>query len=262
MEEQKQFSELVTRQLGHYVYRLIDPRNGATFYVGRGQGNRVFSHAAGQEEPTESEDNEALKLKTIRAIKNAGFKVQHVIHRHRMDEDTVKEVEAALIDSYPGLTNIQGGYDGSRGVMHADEVIRLYEAPEAEFQHNVMLINVNKSSEDEDLYDAVRYAWKVSPVKARKFDYVLAVRRGLIIGAFKATEWLPATMENFPDFNRDGYGPRKGRHGFIGCEAPEDVKRLYLHKRVPDEHRKPGAANPIRYVMAQDPTLTSQPGAL
>ena len=252
MEKQRQFSELVADKLGHYVYRLIDPRNGTTFYVGRGQGNRVFSHAAGQEKPTDSEDNEVLKLKTIRAIKNAGFEVQHVIHRHGMDEDTAKEVEAALIDSYPGLTNMQGGYDSSRGVMHAVEVIRLYEAPEAEFRHNVMLINVNKSSEDQDLYDAVRYAWKVSPVKARKADYVLAVRRGMIIGAFKATEWLPATKEHFPDFNRDGYGPREDRYGFRGCVAPEDVKQLYLHKRVPDEHRKPGAANPIRYVLLDD----------
>lgn len=253
MEKQKQFSELVTRKLEHYVYRLIDPRNGTTFYIGRGQGNRVFSHAAGQEKTIEPEENEALKLKTIWAIKNAGFEVQHVIHRHGMDEDTAKEVEAALIDSYPGLTNIQGGYDGRRGVMHADEVIGLYEAPEAEFRHNVMLINVNKSSEDQDLYDAVRYAWKVSLENARKSEYVLAVRRGLIIGVFKATEWLPATMENFPDFNRDGYGPREGRYGFRGCDASEDVKRLYLHKRVPDEHRKPGAANPIRYVMVHDP---------
>jgi len=251
MEKQKQFSELVARKLGHYVYRLIDPRNGTTFYVGRGQGNRVFSHAAGQEKATAPEENEALKLKTIWAIKNAGFGVQHVIHRHGMDEGTVKEVEAALIDSYPGLANIQSGYDGSRGVMHADEVIGLYEAPEAEFRHNVMLINVNKSSEDQDLYDAVRYAWKVSLEKALKVDYVLAVRRGLIIGAFKAAEWLPATKKNFPDFNRDGYGPREGRYGFRGCEAPADVKRLYLRKRVPDKHRKRGAANPIRYVEAQ-----------
>lgn len=254
MEKQKQFSELVNRKLGNYVYRLIDPRNGTTFYVGRGQGNRVFSHAAGQEKTTEPEGSEALKLKTIWAIKNAGFAVQHVIHRHGMDEDAAKEVEAALIDSYPGLTNIQGGYDGSRGVMHAEEVICLYEAPEAVFRHNLMLINVNKSSEEEDLYDAVRYAWKVSLEKARKVDYVLAVRRGLIIGAFKATEWLPATKEYFPDFNRDGYGPREGRYGFCGCEAPEDVKRLYLRKRVPDKHRKRGAANPIRYVEAQDQT--------
>ena len=30
--------------LGIYVYRLIDPRNGQTFYVGKGKGNRVFQH--------------------------------------------------------------------------------------------------------------------------------------------------------------------------------------------------------------------------
>jgi hypothetical protein len=242
------FSEAVTRKLGRYVYRLIDPRSGITFYVGRGKGNRVFSHAAGQQKPTGEEAAEALKLKTIREIKNAGFEVGHVIHRHGLDEQTAREVESALIDAYPGLTNIQPGDEGDRGVMHADEVIRVYEAPEAEFRHDVILINVNKSSEDQELLDAVRYAWRISPDKARRFDYVLAVRRGLIIGAFKPKEWLPATKENFPGFNREGYGPREGRHGFRGDDAPEDVKLLYLHKRVPDEYRKRGAANPIRYV--------------
>lgn len=48
--------------------------------------------------------------------------------------------------------------------------------------------------------------------------------------------------------DRDGYGPREGRYGFEGHEAPEAIKKLYLHKRVPDEHRKQGAANPIRYI--------------
>jgi len=42
MERQVRFSEEVIEKIGHYVYRLIDPRNGNTFYVGRGQGNRVF----------------------------------------------------------------------------------------------------------------------------------------------------------------------------------------------------------------------------
>lgn len=160
-----------------------------------------------------------------------------------MDEQIAKEVEAALMDAYPGLTNIQGGYDGDRGVMHAEEVIRLYEAPEAVFKHKLVLINVNKYSEDQDLYDQVRFAWKISANKARQCDYVLAVRKGLIIGAYKAEEWLPATMAHFP-----GRPNREGRYGFRGLEAPEDIKKLYLHKRIPDEQRKRGAANPIRYV--------------
>ena len=41
------FNTEVSESLGNYVYRLIDPRNGETFYVGKGKGNRVFQHAAG-----------------------------------------------------------------------------------------------------------------------------------------------------------------------------------------------------------------------
>ncbi len=35
----------VAESLLTYIYRLIDPRNGETFYVGKGIGNRVFSLA-------------------------------------------------------------------------------------------------------------------------------------------------------------------------------------------------------------------------
>ncbi len=42
--EFESFPAEVALRLKTYVYRLIDPRNGETFYVGKGQGNRVFSH--------------------------------------------------------------------------------------------------------------------------------------------------------------------------------------------------------------------------
>ena len=245
MIAETQFSESVASKLGHYVYRLIDPRNGATFYVGRGQGNRIFSHAAGKQVPNNNEDGENLKLRIIWDITNAGLAVAHVIHRHGLSEDSAREVEAALIDAYPGLTNLIGGYDGRRGVMHATEIITLYEAPSAEPHHKLIIINVNKSSEDQNLLDAVRYAWKIDPRKARLADYVLAVRRGLIIGAFKPLEWLPATPDNFPGIIRDGYGPMEGRFGFRGELAPTDIRELYVQKRAPIQKR--GASNPIRY---------------
>ena len=41
------FPQEVVEAVGCYVYRLIDPRNGETFYVGRGRGQRVFDHARG-----------------------------------------------------------------------------------------------------------------------------------------------------------------------------------------------------------------------
>ena len=38
------FPPEIARRLKTYVYRLIDPRNGETFYVGKGRGDRVFAH--------------------------------------------------------------------------------------------------------------------------------------------------------------------------------------------------------------------------
>ena len=43
----KKFAREVVEKLDNYVYRLVDPRTGLTFYVGKGSGNRVFDHAAG-----------------------------------------------------------------------------------------------------------------------------------------------------------------------------------------------------------------------
>jgi hypothetical protein len=198
MNTPSHFSEYICQRLGHYVYRLIDPRDGSTFYVGRGQNDRVFEHAAGKPTPTEVAEN--LKLKTISEIRNAGLEVQYVIHRHGMDEKCAGEVEAALIDAFPGLTNIMQP-QSERGVMHAQEVITLYDAPVAALQHKLLLINVSRSADDRpDLLDAVRLAWKIDPKRASTAQYILAVRRGLIIGAFHATgEWREATEEKLPN---------------------------------------------------------------
>jgi hypothetical protein len=43
------FPSDVADKLRTYVYRLIDPRNGETFYVGKEQGNRVFAHIRAEE---------------------------------------------------------------------------------------------------------------------------------------------------------------------------------------------------------------------
>ena len=239
--ESESFPADVARKLKTYVYRLIDPRNGETFYVGKGQGNRVFSHIRA-EENLEGDDLDN-KVKRIREIRLAGFEVAHVIHRHGMDDKTAFEVEAALVDAYPGLTNIVGGTGGSDyGAMHAKEIIRRYSAEPAVFQHNALLISVNRSATETSLYEATRYAWKISKSRARKAEVILATVRGLIVGAFVADDWLEASAANFP-----GHEDVPGRLGFIGREAPPEVKDLYVGRRVPDSFRKRGAANPIKY---------------
>jgi uncharacterized protein len=239
--DNESFPEEVSRKLRTYVYRLIDPRNGETFYVGKGKGNRVFSHIHAEKGLVGDElDN---KLKRIREIRLAGFEVAHVIHRHGMDDKTAFEVEAALIDAYPGLTQIVGGVGSSEfGVMHVREIIRRYYAEPAVFHHKALLINVNRISAETSLYEATRFAWKISESRARQAAVILPIVRGLIVGAFIADEWLEATAANFP-----GREDVPNRLGFTGHEAPTDIQALYVGKRIPDNYRKRGAANPIKY---------------
>jgi hypothetical protein len=141
-EDANAFPPGVAEKLKTYVYRLIDPRNGETFYVGKGQGDRVLAHIREQIE----EDDPNNKLRRIRDIHLAGFEVAHVVHRHGMDDRAALEVEAALIDAYPGLTNVAGGFGSDYGAMHAREIIRRYAAEPAVFQHKAMLISVNRSA--------------------------------------------------------------------------------------------------------------------
>ena len=236
------FTPEVTEHLKYYVYRLIDPRNGQTFYVGKGKDNRVFEHVRGELKSGDDEVSE--KIQRIREIRVAGFEVAHVIHRHGMDEKTAFEVEAALIDAYPEVANISGGrYSDERGVMHSKQIIESYQAKEIDFQHKVLMITVNNSVlEKESVYEAVRHAWKLNPKKAKQAELVLALQQGLVVGVFVPEKWMKATTKNFP-----GRPDRPGRWGFVGSEAPEDIAKLYLRTRLPDSMRKRGAANPVKY---------------
>lgn len=241
-DELKAFPPGVEQELRAYVYRLIDPRDGQTFYVGRGHGNRVFQHvraADGLEG-----DAASNKIKRIHDIRADGFEVAHVIHRHGMSAEVAAEVEAALIDAYPGLTNIAPGEaSADRGTMHSRQIIERYHAEEIEFRHRCILISVNNSRyERDEVYEAVRYAWRMSINEARKGELVLATERGLVVGVYRVDQWLPATSENFP-----GRDPKPGRIGFIGREAESAVRQHYLRRRVPDRFRRKGAANPVKY---------------
>ena len=144
-KEIEEFPPEVIKEIKYYVYRLIDPRSGETFYVGKGKGNRVFQHMKGALHISDA-DEASEKIQTIREIVSAGLEVIHVIHRHGMEEQTAIEVEAAVLDSYPYTTNIMGG-SGSNdfGPMNALEIINKYAAEEAVFNHNVLMITVNKS---------------------------------------------------------------------------------------------------------------------
>ena len=239
----KEFSPDVIEKIGYYVYRLIDPRDGQTFYVGKGKGNRVFAHVndALNGNYDNDEDDVSNKIKQIREIRNAGLEVIHVIQRWGIkDEKTAYEVESAVIDCFPGLTNEVSGHDDGYGVISATELQSNQSAKEYdEPSFNYLIIKINNnvlSSRNMDIYETVRSAWKVSLSKVKKYKYVLAVLNGLVVGVYEVDHW----QEDFRN-------PNNGRYEFIGKEAPEEIKRLFFKKRIPSKYSKKGMASPCLY---------------
>ena len=246
--ERDSFPPGVAEQLNWYVYRLIDPRNGETFYVGKGRGDRIFQHANGALSKKRTKDPGDLKSQRLKEIRAGGFKVAHVIHRHHIENEQVAyQIEAAVIDAYPGLTNIAGGHGNhDYGSKHVEQIVSGYSSQPFKAREPLILISIAHSFKEEErsIYDAVRYAWKIDVTKAQKIRLVLAHRQGLVIGAFRPKRWLKGTRANFPEMGMD----RPDRWGFEGKEAGERTASNYVRKLVPAEYRPKGASNPIRYV--------------
>ena len=241
-----EFPPGVAGQLKCYVYRQIDPRNGETFYVGKGQRNRIFQHAKGALSAIEDEDEVDLKTHRIKEIEAAGLEVGHLVHRHGIDSQEVAyEIEAALIDAYPGLTNQAAGHgSGDYGCRHVEQIIQDYAAEPFYVEEPLVLISMSVTyDQGRSVYDAVRLSWKVSLSNVEQRKLVLANYRGKVLGAFRPTQWLKDTEENFPGWHHHNLG----RYGFNGEPAEDEVARKYVGKRVPEQYRAKGAANPIRY---------------
>ena len=240
------FTPEVIEQLQYYVYRLIDPRNGQTFYVGKGKGNRVFAHVndalksyVGESYEDKEEDDISSKIQQIRDIKNVGLEVIHVIQRYGLTEKESFEVEAALIDAYGELTNIQNGHASDRGVNNAEVLQRelsYEEYTEPDLKYIIIKINNRVLEErNNNIYETVRSAWKVNANKVKNYKYALAVLNGVVKNVFEIDGW------------QGDHRARNGRYECYGTEASNDVKELFINKRIPKKYRKKGMASPVLY---------------
>ena len=231
------FSETVSDALKFYVYRLIDPRNNTTFYVGKGKGNRVFQHVEAAEKDNVSESQ---KNSRIQQILDADLTPSIIIHRHGLEESTAFEVEGALIDAYPYLVNDQSGHHNEeRGTKTLREIKEQYELPELpKPDFKAIIINVNNIEnrlDRESIYHQVRGHWVLNPKNAQKAEYVIAAYKQVAIGIFKPERWYPSDLAR--------------RYYFEGTEAPEEVWNKYVGqygKRILNPQLKNGQ-NPIKY---------------
>ncbi len=236
----EKFSNEIIDELQYYVYKLIDPRNGKVFYIGKGKGNRIFDHAKGALLDLEMEkwqDELTEKMKTIREIKEEGLDVIYIIHRHHLDEATALEVEAALIDEYPGLTNVMPPINSEYGVTSVEQIVHRYGLEKiTKFDENdkVLIIKIKPESVDDfgrgSIYDTVRMWWKLSEERIKEVKQVAAVINGVVKKVYKVEKWM--------------YNDELKRYGFEGEEIKDSI---YLNKIIPDEYKRRGEASPTLY---------------
>ena len=241
-----EFSKGTIDQLGYYVYRLIDPRNGQTFYVGKGKGNRVFQHVSGAIDYYDGVDrsdhdyaNDPNKLRIIREIIDAGLEVIHVIQRWHMTEDQAFEVEAALIDCFPGLSNLQSGHGSDYGVCNTVELEEKLSAPiyeEPDFGYIIIKVKDWRLEEmaveygaDKARYEATRGCWHNRKPSIEKYPYIFSVTSGIVKAVYEVIEW-------------HNVGER------IQCtakDAPNDIWNAFVGKKLPEIYRRKGMQAPV-----------------
>lgn len=248
--EMDHFSKEVCVSIGSYVYRLIDPRNGLTFYVGKGRGNRVFAHVNEALSSVDGEtfdwpknSDDSFKIQTIKEIHNAGLQVIYVIQRWGLDDDTAFQVEGALIDAYFGLTNKVSGHNEKNGACSA-EWLEAYCKKETYVDSPAnpayIIVKIHWGTVEqaaghdkaERIYNACRGSWGISADEAKAITrpYVLCAIDGVVQEVYHVEKWSPVNgIQKKPKFI------------FTGSVAEENVRKIFKDKKLPDRYCKKGS---------------------
>jgi len=232
----------MTQTLRSYVYIYTDPRNGKAFYIGKGRGNRAFSHL--------DEKGETDKIARIAAIRKAGGEPRIDILRYGMTDEESSLVETAVIDfmGLSRLTNaVRGNHRTSLGRVSSKDLITMLTAKPAKIKHKAILIVINRLYRSdmtaEELYEATRGIWKIGP-KRNEAELAMAVYQGIIREVYKIRRWLPAGTFNYKTRDSRNF-KNSGRWEFEG-EIAQDVRDRYLDFSVRHLLGRKGQ-NPIRY---------------
>lgn len=213
-----EFDTLARERLGYYVYALFDSgKPSIPFYVGKGQGNRVFDHARGKLIQQDEDEPLSPKLELIAEIKANVHTGRHVIHkivRFGLSEDEAFKVEAAVIDivnyMHPDtLLNQISGQGIAEGFYNATDLALSLSADELQVDRPMLIIKIERKWTEllkewdsgvqvppNEIFTAVRGHWKLNISRANQAECVLAVARGLVRGVFVPIGWKDAGFEN------------------------------------------------------------------
>lgn len=247
------FPQKVKEQLKYYVYLYVDPRNGNPFYVGKGNGNRIFSHL---KDKTETE-----KTKVLNELQKLKLNPICEVLKYGLSEKEAFLVESAVIDllKLSNLTNkVQGHHADLKGRTRVEDLIKLLNSTKAKLKEPAILIVINQEyrfgMSPQELYDATRSAWRINPQRGEKAKYAMAIYRGIIQEVYTISKWVQggstmryADTDTSPEI-KDSNKTIKNRLEFVGNIAEAKIRKKYKGKSVShyDMFVK-GAQNPIKY---------------
>lgn len=212
--------------LGHYVYVYYDTESGDPFYIGKGQGNRIFDHPTGSH-----------NVQVRERLSGGNYKADFLVYG--LDEKSALKVEAAAIDliGTDNLANRKRG-DGARtyGRVDADTLLRsIEELPLVEVPDNLMVVPIRETYErygddPQALYESTRGVWpRPQNDIAEGVQYVAGAVDGRIVYVMAVAAMLQAGSTNyFIRSDRD----LSDLVEFVGKTAAPDVQDRYLGRRI------------------------------
>lgn len=214
------FSRKTIESIGYYVYGLRRPGTREYFYIGKGKGNRVFSHLNQKVKILEHDP----KYDLIKKFKSIGGPGVDII-RHGLTKEQAFRVESALIDvlNVKDLTNKVRGHNSDQlGLMTAKNLEARYKGellkfkePAVCFKINVLFNTWTKNMSENELYEIIRGNWTVNIKKAKSVKYALGISDNLVRGIYKINSWRQVYI------GRKGEKYKRPRWRFTGKPASE-----------------------------------------
>lgn len=250
------FPSKLAEDLGCYVYVYIDPRNDGVFYIGKGIGQRCFSHL--------SRNDEGRMQKRIEEIRLEGKEPRIEILAFNLENDLAAIVEAAAIDLI-GINNlcneIRGADSRTFGRFTLETLLLRQTKKELKkIDDDMILIRINSSYRPDmsalELYEVTRGIWVVkeelttiTPGEEGSVKYACAVYQGVIREVYEIASWHRegSTFYSTRDL-KDMIGSSPMRYEFVGKVADNEILKKYKYFSLPEGTFSNGNRNPITYV--------------
>lgn len=243
------FPSNIHKELQNYIYAYYDPTDGTDlpFYIGRGIGNRAFSHLKDSHNP------EVQKI--LDKLNDLGTKplIKIIIHGLNANQAKIAETAAIALLGKDNLANLVKGSRSKFTNASPREIVDHYNAKDVTIKHKVIMIIRNPWNPDlpeYEHYDRTRSAWRVGD-KKNFAEYAFLVHQGIVKRIYTVAAWYPDGTtfhsRNNPDPNNVRYLKDykiRDRFEFVGRMLnPEDkIAKMYIGRSVKKYLRASGSS--------------------